>query len=466
MYFLSIKKISLQVKNQNSRMIRRNGLLLFGLLFLMSIGMNACFVIPNQFSGLAPGPWRGVLKLELNPVTPNPKGEPLPEKMNLEFEEVTQGQLPFNFEVIYDSEESFHIELLNGEERIILDDITMGIDRATAKDTVIIEFPVFDSYIKAIYEESVLEGVWIDRNRENYSIPFVAYHGQDYRFTNLQKKPKMDLSGKWETTFEVDTEDAYKAIGEFKQNGNDIQGTFLTETGDYRYLEGTVQGNKMYMSVFDGAHAFLFEAKIMDDSSLIGSFRSGTHYRTTWEAKRNPEFELTDPNELTFLKEGYDRVSFTFPNADNQIVSLEDSKYQNKVTIVQILGTWCPNCRDEVKFLNNYLKEHPDMDLEVVGIAFEKKSAKTEALAGLRRYQENMDLQYDLLYGGYYEKEQAARALPMLNHVLSYPTMIILDRQGKVRRIHTGFNGPATSKYESFKNDFDRFIQQLVSEQM
>ena len=135
----------------------------------------------------------------------------------------------------------------------------------------------------------MIEGHFYDPGRsENYAIRFKAKHGRDHRFTQLKKEPLFDISGKWETTFGIDKSEPYPAIGEFKQSGNKLTGTFLTETGDYRFLEGTVQANKMYLSVFDGSHAFLFEAKLMEDSTLIGSFRSGNHYKTLWEAKRNP----------------------------------------------------------------------------------------------------------------------------------------------------------------------------------
>jgi len=255
---------------------------------LLSLGLfmiflsTGCFVVDNPFSAVAPGPWRGVLKLEQQFITPNPRGEPLPEKMNMQFEEVTRGELPFNFEVIYENEESFYILIQNGTEKIRVDDITFGRDIRTAKDTVLIQFPVYDSYIKAIYEENVMEGEWVVTNRPNYRIPFVAKHGMSHRFTTLRKDPVTDVSGKWEVSFSgtdsLDTD--YKAIGEFDQKGNYLTGTFLTETGDYRFLEGTIQNDKLYLSCFDGAHAFLFEAKIAASDSILGSFRSGKHYRT------------------------------------------------------------------------------------------------------------------------------------------------------------------------------------------
>ena len=53
----------------------------------------------------------------------------------------------------------------------------------------------------------------------------------------------------------------------------------------------------------------------------------------------------------------------------------------------------------------------------------------------------------------------------MLKHVLSYPTTIYIDKKGKVRKIHTGFNGPATGeKYIEFKTEFKEFTDKLLNE--
>lgn len=276
-------------------MLPRYRLLVACFVFMLS----ACFVMENTFTGLPPGIWRAVLKLEPKLITPNPKGQPLPEKLDLKFEEVTAGELPFIFEVIYETETDFYIEIINGEERIRLDDITMGRDPATAKDTILIDMPVFDSFFRGIYEENLIEGTWVVRNRPEYAIPFVARFGQAHRFTTLRKEPVMDLSGKWKTYFEADTDNPTAAIGEFVQDGNHLLGSFRTQTGDYRYLEGTVQADKLYLSCFDGSHAYLFEGKIQPDSTLIGIFRSGKEYKTIWEAEWDPEFKLAAPDSLT-----------------------------------------------------------------------------------------------------------------------------------------------------------------------
>lgn len=424
---------------------------------------TGCLVFDNTYTAIPPGPWRGILKLEFNPVTPNPRGEPLPEKVGLEFDEITEGQLPFNFDVTYVDEDSLFITIQNGEENIVVDDIVWGRDRATGDDTIRINFPVFDSYIRGRYMGNVIEGEWVVTNRENYRIPFVAYFGKDHRFTELSKAPAADLTGRWATTFGIEGDDPYPAIAEFEQSGNYLTGTFLTETGDYRYLEGTVQDDKVYLSTFDGSHAFLFEAKINSDGSLIGSFRSGSHYRTLWEAERNSEATLRDPDELTYLKEGYDQFQVAFPNSDGEIVDLSEPPYAGKPVLVQILGTWCPNCRDETNFLVDYLADNPDQDVEVVGLAFERHEDPKKAFAAIETMRDKMNVPYPVLLAGPSSKEGAGEALPMLNAVISYPTLLFLDAEHRVQRIHTGFAGPATSEFESFKQTFAESMERLTA---
>ena len=443
--------------------MRKNYILFLALAFII---MNkSCITIDTAFEGLPPGEWRAVLKLDNRPKVSNKKGEPLPELVGLKFEEVSQGELPFTFEVIHTSPTEFRIEIINGDERIKVasENITMNLDRQTAKDTVVIIFPLYESYIRAIFEERLMEGEWVVPSRGDYRIPFEAHHGRNHRFSTLKKTPKIDVSGKWEVTF-TPNEDPEKAIGEFKQEGNKVTGTFMTETGDYRFLEGEIQDNKLYLSVFDGAHAFLFEAKILEDETMIGSFRSGKHYKVLWEAKRNENFKLTNANDLTFLKEGYDKIEFQFENPEGKMISLEDEKYKGKTKIVQIFGTWCPNCRDETNFLLDYLKRKNPEDLEIIALAFEKHKDKDKALATIKRYKETLDAPYEMVWAGSYIKKEAVKSLPMLNHILSFPTMIFIDKNDKVRKIHTGFSGPATSEFPAFKKEFEEFVDELLKD--
>lgn len=430
-------------------------------LLLLTI-VSGCLVIENPYPKLAPGLWRGVLQVDPAQATRIGGSTNQQKERELQFEEVTEGELPVEFEVVYDTPDSFHIVWINGEERIISTDIAFGLDRRTAKDTLIIQFPLFDTYIEAVCESGVMQGDWVVNYKEDYRVPFIAKFGEGYRFTQLSKKPAMDISGEWAVTFEPDSEQAYPGIAEFKQTGNSLTGTFRTETGDYRYLAGTVQANKIYLSCFDGAHAFLFEGKINADSTLIGSFRSGKHYQAFWEARRDLHAELEHAEEITLASGKNEPVRLSLVDADGQLFSINDEQYRGKPMIIQIMGTWCPNCLDETRFLKTYLEAHPDTDLMVISVAFEKYRQKERVLPLLQRYRARLNLPWRLAWGGFADKEEASKALPFMDGVKAYPTLLFLDRAHRIQRIHTGFDGPATSKYKQFGIDFHNFVNQLA----
>lgn len=440
--------------------------LILALAALMTL--SGCLKMENTYTKLPPGPWRAVLHLDPSTVTPNPKGQPLPEKMNLTFDEVTNGELPFNFEVVYTDDTTFHIVLINGDERIVAKDVTFGRSPERAKDSVRINFPIYDTYLVGLYEEGIIQGEWVVNYRENYRIPFTARFGMDHRFTKIPKAPALDLSGKWAVTFGPggDEKNAFAGVGEFQQEGSQLKGTFRTETGDYRYLAGEVSGAKAYLSVFDGAHAFLFEAQIDPGTqTMVGSFRSGTTYKTIWQATRNPNATLADAYSMTQVRAAGAPFDFAFPNTQGDTVRLSDAAFDGKVKLVQLLGSWCPNCRDETQFLLDYLAANPNPNVQVIGIGFERYRDAAKSLAALERLKTNMAIPYPILYGGYHDKAEAAAALPQLNQIIAYPTLLFVDKNNVIRKIHTGFDGPATSQHAAFKAEFEGIVRELLDEE-
>jgi thiol-disulfide isomerase/thioredoxin len=443
------------------------------LFILLAFNFSACFVMEGKFTAVAPGLWRGTIQMVTKEVVSQQGNDihtirqlltqkektTLPE--NVRLEESTEGELPFLFDVKYLTDTTFEIDIINGDERIKVDaaDIRHGRNRQTGKDTLRIDFPVFGSYIKALYQERVIDGEWIIPAK-GLTYKFNAHYGQNHRFTTLAKPPKANLTGKWDCNFDLANEKPYKAIGEFSQNGNILKGTFRTETGDYRYLDGEVQADKFYLSTFDGAHAFIFEGKIREDGHIDGTFRSGRGIPEIWEARKSDAADLRDANNLTTATTT-GAINFTFPNSEGKNVSLAD--YGQKVKVLQIMGTWCPNCWDETRFLTQYVKENPSEKLAIVPLSFERNPEI--ALTQIGIYKKKMNLPYDILLAGTTNKNaEAVKSVPFISQIMSYPTMIFVDKNNKIRRIHTGFDGPATSKYADFKKEFDDFVKKLMSE--
>jgi thiol-disulfide isomerase/thioredoxin len=387
----------------------------------------------GQAAGLAVGTWRGVLK---------------PQNV----------EVPFLFSVGLVGD-AYHIQLMNAEERIPLDDITIS------GDSVHIPMYIFDATIHAKIAGKTMQGLYVKNHVNGYEIPFEAQFGTARRFEQPHTSSAGPFTGKWEVDFIKKDSTISKAIGVFEPYGSGMKGTFLTTTGDYRYLEGVVHNNEMTLSCFDGSHTFLFRAAMQEDGSVRGDFWSGRTFHQPWRAVKNDGFELPDPYALTYIKEGYEQFDLAFPNTDGRLVRLADQQYKNKVVVVQILGTWCPNCMDETKFYVDWISKNPNKDVEFIGLAFESKADPDYAFGRIDKMKGKLGVPYAVLLAGDTESESREKALPMLNKLMSFPTSIILDRQHKVRKIHTGFAGPGTGAYyERFVEDFDLMIEKLLEE--
>jgi len=386
---------------------------------------------------LKPGMWRGLLG-------------------------VANHEIPFQMQVTKSAEGKTIAYLINGEEKILLDDISV------TGDSVKIPLHIFDADLKAHINDSQdgMKGKWTQYNLEEpFVINFSAKHDKNYRFSEKPPVSTQNYTGKWDVIFKNDDGTQEQAIGVFEQKGSHLKGTFLSATGDYRYLDGEVDGDELKLSTFDGSHGYLFTAKPNGEGKIAGNFYYGPDEIIPWTGHRNEKAILPAADTLTYLKPGYDKLSFTFPDLTGKPVSLSDPEYQGKVVVVQLMGSWCPNCMDETAYLAPYYRENKNQGLEIIGLAYEQSPEFNKAKPRLERLKNRFNIEYNLLVAGQRDKEAAAKTLPMLNHVLAFPTTIIVDKKGAVRKIHTGFSGPGTGKYyEEFVQDFESTIDKLLKE--
>lgn len=370
------------------------------------------------------------------------------------------GALPFNLD-IQKKDDGYEVFALNGEERLLMDEAYLD-----EEDSLHIPMEVFDAEIIAKASGDMLNGTF-RKKMGDLSVResnFTATFGENYRFVEKRDEAAVNVSGKYDVEFKYE-EESYPALGVFEQTGNEVTGTFLTTTGDYRYLQGNVVGDSLLLSCFDGTHVFLFKAKVEGENLVGGVFCASLTYTESWTGVKNAYAALPEANSLTHLKEGYDSIEFTFKNEKGETVSLTDERYQNKVVAVQILGSWCPNCMDETKFLVPFYEKNKNRGFEVIGLAFEKKTDPDFAYPKIQRMKERFNVPYEVLIAGINDKTEAAKSLPMLDHILSFPTLITIDKTGKVREIHTGFSGPGTGEYyDKFVTDYNRLVEKLLSE--
>ncbi|NNF52128.1 MAG: TlpA family protein disulfide reductase [Gammaproteobacteria bacterium] len=373
---------------------------------------------------------------------------------------VPGGMVPVGLELGMD-DNGMTATFINGSERVDVPTVTQSGRSLT------LAFPAFNNRLEGEWDGRSLSGnlTIIRRGGELQSIPFRARPGVEYRFVPAQASAEANLEGRWRVTFTDEDGVETPAIGEFSQQGNQVQGTFLTETGDYRFLAGEVVGRQMLLSTFDGAHLFLFSAELGGNQQLTGDFWSSVHWHETWTGVRDDDAQLADAYSMTFLKPGYDAFTFRFPDTDGNMVSLDDERFEGKVVLVTLAGTWCPNCHDEARFLAEYYRQRFGDGLEVVGLMYEHFEDFETAAEQVRRFRAELGIEYTLLVAGYSDKQKAAETLPMLNRVLAFPTTIFLGRDGKLRRIHTGFTGPGTGEhYARFIAQFKDFVGSLLAE--
>ena len=364
-------------------------------------------------------------------------------------------EIPFVFEVKGQRADSTTVFLINGSDRFELKNITYS------NDSVSIPIDLYSSVLKGKFTESTFEGqlVKVNTGKPVAGVPFKAVYGGLPRFPKSSEAPSVSLTGTWDII--IDNE---KTVGLFDQKESLLTGSILTTTGDYRFLEGVVDGKKFALSAFGGSTPYLLKGVFTNDSTFTGEFITPRH-TSKIEGKRNDKAALPNPYTASYLKEGFSSIKFTFPNLDRKQVSLSDSIYQGKVVIVTILGSWCPNCLDENAFLSGWYKLNHKRGVEIIGLGFERKNDFESAKKSLLNLKKRLDIQYEILFAGQSSIESASKALPALNGILAFPTTIFIDKKGNVRRVHTGFNGPATGKfYEEFKTEFNGLIDSLVAE--
>lgn len=368
--------------------------------------------------------------------------------------------LPFNFTVNYVNNTPI-IEIINADEKIKVDEISLN------GDSVNFKMPVFDTEFKTVLRNDTLSGWWINNSRkEKNKVAFEAYYNDKNRFVTTAAA-KVDFTGRYEVTFNPNTADAYKAVGVFKQSGNRVTGTFLTETGDYRFLEGSAQNSNLSLSCFDGSHAFLFFMNTPNKTGKADNLDGKVFYGITgtenFTAVRNDKFQLKDPESITALKNPNEKIYFTFPDLENKKVSLADEKYKNKAVIIQIMGSWCPNCMDETAYLSKVYKQFNHDGLEIIALAYERTDNFEKAKSNVLRLKKRFGVDYDILITGLTGKAKANESLPFFNSISAFPTTIILDREHNVKSVYTGFSGPATGKeYEHYKLKMENLLTQLL----
>ena len=381
----------------------------------------------------------------------SPELEPTSNRPQVGYWRLTMktGETPIPVNVHIDTTGS--LTILNGAEEVPSNDLMVY------GDTTEVRISAYPSYLRyATTSATTICGRWIDSARSNYTVPFTG----TYRGNTASPYPALELgSDAYRVTFEPGSDDAYHAQGLFTPHNGPCAGTFLTETGDYRFLQGSRTDSHMVLSCFDGAHLFLFEADVAGDSLQNGVFLSGKHYQSTWEAVRDDAFTLTDPDSLTYVT-SQDAFTFQALDATGDIAEFDAEAFAGKLTIVQIFGSWCPNCLDESTYYQDLYARFAERGLNIVPVAFERGNDFAQNVKHIQRQFDQLGISYPFYIGGTASKSEASRVFRQLNRVISFPTSVFISPAGEVLKIHTGFYGPGTGQaYADYLAETEAFIK-------
>jgi thiol-disulfide isomerase/thioredoxin len=411
--------------------------------FLTSLFLLTLSAFTNAKAAPAPnfrsGEWRGILERE------------------------DGNDIVFNFEV-RDSAGKQIIYIRNAGEKLLVDDVTRQ------GDSIFIRLPFYESQLRArVTPDGNLEGVWLRHLVASWqAVPFKAFFGENYRFSVEKAGKPADISGRWAAMFRtLDGKDSTFRVGEFRQQGAHVTGTFLDAGGDLRFLEGVVTGDSLKLSCFDGTHAYFFAARIGADGHSLGD---GQHYmgatgHETWTATKDANAHLQDQFAMTRWNKDIP-FAFTFKDLDGKDVSLADPRFRGKVVLVQIMGSWCPNCMDETRFLSTFYDEYRNRGIEIVALAYERSTDFTRSQASLRNVQQRFQVKYPMLITGVTvgDSLRAEKTLPQLESIVNFPTTIFVGKTGHIEKIHTGFSGPGTgAHYEDQKTEFYTIVNDLLA---
>lgn len=351
---------------------------------------------------------------------------------------------------------------INGKETLKTTDIQ------SKGDSLIVHMPVFESFFRLkIINKDSLQGDWVRNGISSETkIPFTATAKFSYRFPISKNSNSVDATGKWALNFSNDANKPSPAIGVFQEKNHIVTGSILTPTGDYRFLEGVTNGDSILLSTFDGVHALVFAGKInTQDSTISGNMISGAKGLTAFTGKKDANPQLPNTSEM-YVKDGESgKLNFTFKDLNGKEVSINDPKFKNKVVIIDLMGSWCPNCMDETAFLSNFYKKNKARGVEVIGLAYEYTTDYERSVKSLTKFQKKFDVQYPMLITGVSvaDPKRTEKTLPELTDIKMFPSTIILDKTGKVAFIDTGFEGPGTGEYYTkFVKEFDEKIDKLL----
>jgi thiol-disulfide isomerase/thioredoxin len=275
------------------------------------------------------------------------------------------------------------------------------------------------------------------------------------------------INGLWEVAVKSSKgEQAWRLIVQEK-SASDVSAAILRVDGDTGALTGGYKDGKFVLSHFSGGRPALMILTPASDGTLAVNMIDlhGSSQLTATRpdvARAKGLAPPADPDHHTSVKDPSEPFKFSFPDLNGKMVSNTDARFQGKVVLVNITGSWCPNCHDEAPFLAELYRKYRSQGLEVVALSFEEGDQLTNPVR-LRAFMKEYGIDYTVLLGGTPDDRDAKLTQPV--NLNSWPTTFFLGRDGRVRFVHAGFPGPASGElYRQAAHEFSAQVESLLAE--
>lgn len=274
------------------------------------------------------------------------------------------------------------------------------------------------------------------------------------------------MAGEWNVSLGP-TGKAEALEGVFTQKGVRVFGTLRSTTGDYGPLHGTFDGRNLVLTVFDGVHVYRIAASTADGGSpggLSGEFRSRASAPVPISFRKKARGDASlDPSALVKAKDPAAPLRLSHPDEKGVAVSLDDPRFRGKALIVSTSGTWCPNCNDEAKVLVDLYARHQSKGLEIVSLFYEYTDDVERSRRQVTRFRERYGIRYTTLLAGTTKTAKDSPLVLALDGWQGYPTTLFLDRQHRIVKTHSGFDGPATGVHHTdLLREMERTVKEIL----
>jgi thiol-disulfide isomerase/thioredoxin len=365
-------------------------------------------------------------------------------------------EIPFKFE-ISGSGSDVKGWFFNGEDREISNSGKLE------NGNLVLNFDSYLAKLTATVKDGVIDGEYGPMLKKTYAVHMTRA---------IATKPQSNVSapavaGQWDLIGVQSSkgEKAWKLI--LRQQGGEVSGAILRVDGDTGTLSGSYKDGQFVLSAFSGARPALMLLKPNSDGTLDVSL-SALHGFNEMKAVR-PEEALakglpqpTDPEKHTSVKDPSQPFNFSFPDLKGNLVSNTDARFRGKVVLINITGSWCPNCHDEAPFLAAMYDKYHSQGLEVVALNFEEADQLKDPTR-LRAFIKEYGIKYTVLLCG--ETDSAKTKLTQAVNWDAWPTTFFVGRDGLVRSVHAGFPSPGSGElYKQAKDEFTAKVEKLLAE--